>query len=214
MKTDHVAIQKSARISLLGEPSAKTEKLWLVLHGYGQLAPYFIRKFQSIDDGKTVVVAPEGLHRFYLKGYSGRVGATWMTKEDRLTDISDNHAYLNQIWNYFTALCPNARLGLIGFSQGAATAVRWFCQTPSPPQKLIIWSGAFPEDLNWFEDIPTLNRVQPTFVLGDNDEFYDESRIAEHTAWMISTGLDFNVIRFTGGHDIHADTLLDIQHSL
>lgn len=214
MQTHHFNISKSARVCNIGEPSVKTQKLWIVLHGYGQLAPYFIRKFQEIDDGESLIVAPEGLHRFYLKGYSGRVGATWMTKEDRLTDIADNHAYLNQIWNHYTALCPNAKTGLIGFSQGAATAVRWFCQNPSPPQNLVIWSGAFPEDLNWFDDIPTLNKVRPTFLVGDNDEFYDEARIAEHNAWMKSKGLEFNIIRFSGGHDIYPETLLDIHQSL
>lgn len=214
MQTNHISISKSARVCTLGEPSEKTQKLWIVLHGYGQLAPYFIRKFEGIDDGESVVVAPEGLNRFYLKGFSGRVGATWMTKEDRLTDIRDNHNYLDQILAHYSKKCPNARIGLIGFSQGAATAVRWYCHTENPPQRVIIWSGSFPEDLNWFDDIPKLNRVKPTFVLGDNDEFFSEDRVEEQSVWLKTKGLEFDVVRFSGGHDILNDNLLKLHSSL
>lgn len=214
MKITHHNIQKQARVVLLGSESDAVERLWIVLHGYGQLATYFARKFEPIDDGKTLVVVPEGLHRFYLNGFSGRVGASWMTKEDRLTDIADNHQYLNQLFEHYQSAHPKARIGIIGFSQGAATAVRWFCQSAHLPDRLVIWSGAFPDDLNWFDDIPVLNQRPLTFVLGDNDEFYDEERIEQQSVWLQSKNLQFNTIRFKGGHDIDPETLISVHHSL
>lgn len=214
MTTHHFNIGKQARITSLGDDNHDVQRIWIVLHGYGQLATYFIKKFEPINDGQTLVVAPEGLHRFYLKGFYGRVGASWMTKEDRLSDIADNHGYLDQVFEHYRQIHPNARIGILGFSQGAATAVRWFCQAHDLPDRLVIWSGAFPEDLNWFEDIPVLNQRPVTFVLGDNDEFYDEKRIAEQSAWLNSKNLKFNTIRFKGGHDIDSETLLSIHHSL
>lgn len=214
MKITHHPIQKQARVALVGSEATAIERLWIVLHGYGQLATYFARKFAPIDDGKTLVVVPEGLHRFYLNGFSGRVGASWMTKEDRLTDIADNHHYLNQLFEHYRSAHPSARIGIIGFSQGAATAVRWFCQAAHLPDRLVIWSGAFPDDLNWFDDIPVLNQRPLTFVLGDNDEFYDEDRIEQQSAWLQSKDLKFNTIRFEGGHDIDPETLVSIHHSL
>lgn len=214
MKITHHNIQKQARVALIGSETKTVERLWMVLHGYGQLATYFARKFEPIDDGNTLVVVPEGLHRFYLNGFSGRVGASWMTKEDRLTDIADNHHYLNELFEHCRSTHPEARIGIIGFSQGAATAVRWFCQAAHLPDRLVIWSGAFPDDLNWFDDIPVLNQRPPTFVLGDNDEFYDEDRIEQQSTWLKSKNLQFNTIRFKGGHDIDAETLVSIHHSL
>lgn len=213
MKTHHFNIEKQARHTTLGNEDGKISKLWIVLHGYGQLATYFIRNFEAINDGETLVVAPEGMNRFYLKGFSGRVGATWMTKEDRLTDIANNNLYLDRLIAYYRTQYPEAAVTLLGFSQGAATAVRWVCQAKSLPARLILWSGSFPEDLNWFEDIPTLNRLNPTFVLGDEDEFFDEARIAEYTQWLIDKGLQFDVVRFQGGHIIPANTLKSIYHS-
>ena len=47
-----------------------------VLHGYGQLPEYFIRKFRPLSQAGWHVVAPEGAHRFYLQGTEGRVGAS------------------------------------------------------------------------------------------------------------------------------------------
>ena len=49
-------------------------------------------------------MAPEGLSRFYLEGFSGKVGATWMTREDRLNDI-DN--YLRDHGGFMPETIPN-----------------------------------------------------------------------------------------------------------
>lgn len=214
MKTHHFTIEQQARLTTLGDEEGKVSKLWIVLHGYGQLATYFIRNFEAINDGETLVVAPEGMNRFYLKGFSGRVGATWMTKEDRLTDIANNNLFLDRLIGHYRDKFPDAELTLLGFSQGTATAVRWVCQAQTLPARLILWSGSFPEDLNWFEDIPTLNQLKPIFVLGDQDEFFDEARIAEYTQWLTDKGLKFEVVRFSGGHLIPPETLQSVFHSL
>ena len=94
-----LTVSRTARYHQLGELSAMTRRVWFVAHGYGQLAAYFIRHFAPLTaaDPHLVVVAPEGLSRFYLNGTGGRVGATWMTKEDRLAEIEDYVAYLNQL---------------------------------------------------------------------------------------------------------------------
>jgi len=214
MNTAHFPIQKHARVATLGENNVEIEKIWFVLHGYGYLAPYFVRKFEPIDDGKTLVVAPEGLHRFYQNGLSGRVGASWMTKEDRLTDIADNNHYLESLWTHYRNRYTEAKKGFIGFSQGAATMVRWFCQTNQLPDRVVIWSGSFPQDLDWFEDIPTLNQRPPTFVLGDNDEFFNEDQIKQQSNWLKSKNLNFETLRFQGGHDILPNPLQKIHQSL
>ena len=76
---------KTFRYHILNE-GTNAKKVLYVLHGYGQLAEFFVRKFRELGD-EYLIVAPEGMHRFYLQGSSGRVGASWMTKEDREQDI-------------------------------------------------------------------------------------------------------------------------------
>jgi predicted esterase len=125
----HFTVARTARYEQLGEPSAATHQLWLVAHGYGQLAEYFIRHFKSVhaaDPEGTVVVAPEALSRFYLAGNEGRVGASWMTTADRQAEIADQSAYLNALLAQLLAACPpDVRVTVLGFSQGTATVSRW-----------------------------------------------------------------------------------------
>ena len=60
------------------EVNENTKYLCIAFHGYGQLAKYFIRDFESLGP-EHVAIVPEGLHRFYREGMSGRVVASWMT---------------------------------------------------------------------------------------------------------------------------------------
>ena len=119
----------SARYSKLGNITSQTKTVWFVLHGYGQLAPYFIRKFQLLNEIGHCIIAPEGLNRFYKHGFRGRVGASWMTKEDRVRDIENYLSYLNSVYSLEIPTEPPFQINLLGFSQGAATASRWITQS-------------------------------------------------------------------------------------
>ncbi len=99
MKENHLKITKTARYYTLGELNDQTENVWFVIHGYGQLAEFFIKKFNVLNDGKTLIIAPEALSKFYLKEFTGRVGATWMTREDREHEIEDYINYLNTLYD-------------------------------------------------------------------------------------------------------------------
>ena len=100
MQEHHLEVKRTARYFTLGTLDENTEQIWFVLHGYGQLAQFFIKKFSVLDDGKTFLVAPEALSRFYLEGVTGRVGATWMTREERSNEVADYVFYLNQLVPY------------------------------------------------------------------------------------------------------------------
>ena len=167
----HIVVNKTATYHTLGDTkTAKT--IWFVLHGYGMLAEYFIKKFEPILNDETCIIAPEGLSKFYTQGFYGRVGATWMTKQDREVEIRDYINYLNQLYEY---ICKqnnntNLKINLLGFSQGGATISRWSAIGKVQFSNLILWASVFPNDMN-FEQITTDN----TFLLyGDNDEFAAE----------------------------------------
>lgn len=67
-----LTFQFKARYFTAGEVTQQTKHIWFVLHGYGQLADNFIRKFEVIQSPETVVIAPEGLSRFYLQDVTTR----------------------------------------------------------------------------------------------------------------------------------------------
>ena len=90
----HLTVQRTARYYTLGESTEQIQNIWFCLHGFGQLAKYFGRKFTDVADDETIVVVPEGLSRLYLNGEYQRVGASWLTREDREHEISDFLAYL------------------------------------------------------------------------------------------------------------------------
>src|SRR2546430_248789 len=129
-----IAVPRTARYYTLGPTHGFPRELWFVCHGYGQLAGRFIQQFAPIDDGTRLIVAPEALSRFYLDPLSERrhqrsprVGATWMTREDRHAEIADYVSYLDllsaEVKHHLAGASP--RIVFLGFSQGTATVSRW-----------------------------------------------------------------------------------------
>jgi len=51
--------------------SPSTKRIWLIFHGYGQLSEYFLRKFHTLDPETNFLIAPQGLSKFYLEGFTG-----------------------------------------------------------------------------------------------------------------------------------------------
>lgn len=176
-----------------------------VLHGYGQLAKFFIHKFHNLPSN-VMIVAPEGMHRFYLKGSSGRVGASWMTKEARESDITDTTAWLNEMDRQIAKKHTITRRILLGFSQGGATAARWEIEGIVAFDLMVLWACVFPPDL---EQIMSASNVKHSyFVIGSNDEYFDDKTQEELITHYTSIG--FEIKRYNGKHDINMDTLTQI----
>lgn len=209
MQEHHFPVTRTARYYTHGEVSDKVEQVWFVLHGYGQLSGYFIRWFQSLDPDQHVVVAPEGLHRFYLQGFAGRVGASWMTKEDRLTDISDYVSYLDRLYAHIMQNFPDGqvKVNLLGFSQGSATVSRWLCNKQSKADRLILWAGVFPPDVPFEACEEALNGVDVYFACGDADEFINDDRLEKEQQVLVELGLDYTFLPFKGPHKVTEDGL-------
>ena len=180
-----------------------------VLHGYGQQAQYFIRKFRPFFD-RMLVVAPEGMHRFYLKGSSGRVGASWMTKEAREDDIQDNINWLNELDAHISKHYSVKRRIVLGFSQGGATAARWYHKGAVSFDAMILWACVFPPDLSANEEISVATNQH--FVIGSEDEFYTSEAQSELVKFYLNKG--FSTHRFEGKHDIAASTVDSILQNI
>lgn len=209
-----------ARYEKIGEINSSTKNVWFVLHGYGQLAKYFIQKFNMLNDGKTCVIAPEGLSRFYVEDLptrmrtgNNRVGATWMTREDRLTDIENYCAYLTAIYKTELEKYPDIRITVLGFSQGAATASRWVQAGRINFHRLILWSGILPPDMDFEAGKKILSGKEFLIVYGNNDSFITPDRMREMQELTLKLGIEPAYIVFNGAHDIDEKTLLGLNPS-
>jgi predicted esterase len=216
MTEHHLAVTRTARYYQLGELSAQTRRVWFVCHGYGQLAAYFSRHFAFLNeaDPSTVIIAPEGLSRFYLSGNGGRVGASWMTRDDRLHEIEDHINFLNQVAGRVLAACsPDVRITVLGFSQGTATVSRWLTRAPFRPARLVLWAGGFPEDIPSTLAGPLLNNLPLTLVVGTHDEYISPAKLEEQQALLQHHGSAPTLITFDGQHTLNREVLETIAAS-
>ena len=207
----HIRVVKRARYYTLGNASS-ADDVWIVCHGYGQLAGKFIQNFESIVQPGRFIVAPEGLHRFYLDpppapAAQRRVGATWMTREDRDEDIADYVDYLDLLISEVMAQSPTARLRVLGFSQGSATVLRWVVTATRVPHQLILWAGEVPQDVDWKMGARKLADTRIDAVRGDNDELTPQWALERNLGVLSGVGLRYQLHNFSGGHHLDGDLL-------
>lgn len=204
---EKIKINRTAVIEVMGNEQAS--EVWIILHGYGQLVRYFSRKFSGLDLKDKLLVFPQGLHRYYLKGSGGRVGASWMTQEERLDDIEDNHIFLDEIVKMYNPQ-KDKKVVVFGFSQGAATAARWGTETVNEVSAMALWGAVFPPDMNhelWQE------KGIPAYVIHGTEDPYLQNK--EHHDFKLLTDLKgVEVLEYKGGHDIDTETLKVLSERL
>lgn len=188
----------------------QAEKVLYVLHGYGQLVEFFIRKFQSTPED-LLIVAPEGMHRFYLNGTSGRVGASWMTKNGRDSDIADTISYLNELDKQISARYPIKKRYLLGFSQGGAAAARWEQLGTVNFDGVLLWACIFPPDLPVEASLASKN-TNHFFAIGTHDQYYQKD--AQQELMEYYRGIGYQLVPYEGTHDVVNEILTQILHQL
>lgn len=206
VEQQHFITQKTAQVFHL-KPEGEIKAVCVAIHGYRQLSKYFIQKFKPFAERGIAVVAPEGLNRFYIEGYSGRVGANWMTKEDRETDIEDYLFYLNSLLQDLRKTYGNVPFHLLGFSQGGATASRWFASNDFEWKSFILYASVFPNDFDFDGQKARFESLPCYLLFGDSDQFADEATIASKISWLAEKEIKPKLIRFEGGHDIYPKVL-------
>jgi predicted esterase len=209
MAKNYIQVIRTARYFTLGAPGEQIEEVWFVCHGYGQLAGYFLRNFQILENGVRLIVAPEALSRFYLNNTFSRIGATWMTKEDRLNEINDYVNYLDTVYRRIFSEIRRERLKvtLLGFSQGTATVCRWISRGEVKAERLILWAGLIPPELDFEKDREIFANLNLTLVLGTKDEYAKPELIEEQENRLRSNRISFQFVSFEGEHVIDQETL-------
>jgi len=211
-------VPRTARYLTRGPADA--DEVWIVLHGYGQLATRFLRRFSAIDDDTRLIVAPEGLSRFYVGSEPGRhgpgslVGASWMTREARASEVRDYVRYLDLLAAHITVNSGVGEAGtpshvvVLGFSQGVATAARWTTAGQIRPDRLILWGDYLPPDLDVSGARRRWSALELVLVRGAQDRAVANPEMEANERRMLDEiGTPVRSVAYEGGHDIDADTL-------
>ncbi len=213
MREHYIGVRRTARYFTLGENSGAVGEVWFACHGYGQLAARFLEKLRVLDDGRRYLVAPEGLSRFYLSESptERRVGASWMTREDRLAEIEDYVQYLDAVYADVFGFLDRALVTAhaLGFSQGASTVSRWVALGKAKIDRLILWGGEFPPDLDLTLDttVGRLRAARLALVYGRSDEYITPKVIQAITARLRQHAIPYKEVPYDGGHELNEAVL-------
>lgn len=218
----HLKVPRSARYAILGSPRADLSEVWFVCHGHGQLAARFMSRFLPLERADRLFIAPEALSRYYLSPLivgphppGTPVGATWMTAEDRESEMKDYVEYLDLLHDEIFSVVARTkvRLWVIGFSQGAATVTRWVVRGKAEPDRVVLCSGMLPAELDKEGAKRLVLRTPLTITFGDSDEFASPERIIAEEARLKQLGIPYQVMKFKGGHTITPELLTRLTES-
>lgn len=212
----HIRVSRWARYAVMGSFDAPLTEVWIVCHGHGQLAARFLSRFLPLQRDDRLFIAPEALSRYYLMPPQAgphppdaSVGATWMTSEGREHEIEDYVAYLDSVHDEIFEVVDRerVRLWVLGFSQGTATVARWVARGKVEPDRVILWAGVLPPELDAEAAAALTRRAPLTVVLGLQDEFARPELVATQEARLRELGVPHQTIRFDGGHEILQEPL-------
>ncbi len=191
-----------------GVENKNSKNVWLIFHGYGQLVEDFHHHFSILNTDEHILIFPQALSKFYLKGIGQKIGATWMTSHDREYDINNYINYLDHIYALeIESLIKNHKLFILGFSQGVHTATRWIYQSNIKYDKLILWGAPMAHEMNAGIVKKSFNVGEQIFVVGDQDRFIDASALETIERRYEKIGFKYKLIKYSGTHDIYPEVL-------
>lgn len=206
----YVTYQHKAPYYTLNDLTDATRRVWVAFHGYGQLSRFFLRKFETLNKDENFIISPQGMSKYYQKGFAGRVGANWMTKEDRMTDIANQYTYIDSVLESEAVDWEKMELVYFGFSQGVSTMGRYAVHAGLPFSAMIFWAGAFPPELSDEDFRFRKGGEKFRFFVGNEDPFYDFEREEEERMHLREIfHQDVPITRFEGVHEVKS-TLIQL----
>jgi predicted esterase len=189
------------------EDAAVVSGALIGFHGYAQTADDMMDELRQIPGADTWKrISIQGLNRFYTRG-DANVVAHWMTREDRDLAIADNIAYVNTALD-LALRTPHLRTAhpaprtphyFVGFSQGVAMAYRAALFGARPADGIVALAGDIPPELK--SGAPTAQPWPKVLIgVGDAEPWYTEDKIQDDLTFLLSAGIDHQLVRFAGAH--------------
>ena len=164
-------------------------------HGYAEDAEAHLAALQ-VTPGveRWLAVAVQALHPFYTR--EQRIGASWMTSQDRDLAIADNVEYVKRVVDQVRAEHGvGGPLVFAGFSQGGAMAYRAAAHLRA--DGLIILAADVPPDLA----VPLHPLPSVLLGRGTTDSWYNTQKYEADLATLHRLGVDVQSCVFDGGHE-------------
>ena len=144
---------------------------------------------------------------FISMEFNGRVGASWMTKDERLVDIANQREYLSSVFRWIEEKAPHSTIHCIGFSQGVATIMRCIGHQGVLPASLLAWAGSWPPDLDK-TNRAALNALTFKAWFGTQDEYINTEKQEQMvTHYREKYNFEPMVGIYEGGHSFDAEKL-------
>ncbi len=209
MKKHFLPVTKTARYFTHGNLDNHTKFIWIIIHGYAQTADSFLSSFESLGS-EHFVIAPEGLNKFYSRGFSGSPVASWMTSLEREHEIIDYTNYLNSLVNSLNlATFTQAKTIVLGFSQGVSTQTRYIASSDFKFDYSVMIAGEIGKEFQ--ENLPEkLANLKSLYLVGDQENILKPETVESHHILFKNANCTFKI--FEGKHLVnqHAiDKILD-----
>ena len=140
-----------------------------------------------------------------------------MTREDRLAEIEDYVRYLDAVYADVCGVLDRAQVTVhaLGFSQGVATVSRWAAMGKAKIDRLILWGGEFPPDLDLTLGtvVTRLSAARLTLVYGRADEFITPKIVGTIVTRLRQYDIPYTELPFDGGHELNESVLRQLGAS-
>lgn len=197
----------SASYSCLNQLTEETKNVWLVFHGIGYLSRYFLKYFNELPLEENYIIAPQAPSKYYLNNQYKHVGASWLTKENTVTETDNLLAYINEVYKAEN-IPSHCNLIVFGFSQGVSIATRWIAKNKINCSQLVLYAGGIPNELTSAQFDFLENKTSVSVIMGDKDQYLTEERLKAEKKKIetLFKGKAKQII-FDGGHEVKKEII-------
>lgn len=196
MRTEAIETITHGRVLVRDAPDAAG--LVVAFHGYAQAADDVMSEMERVPGiGRWRIVAPQALHRFYIRG-DQRVVASWMTRQDRELAIADNVAYVERAIEAVGAV-PGQPVVFAGFSQGASMAYRSAVLGRTAAAGIVALGGDVPPEVR--EHAASATWPPVLIGVGSREHWYTSDKLDRDLDVLRRVGASVETVRFDGGHE-------------
>lgn len=204
MQKHFLTVPKTARYFTKGNLDENTQYIWIVIHGYAQTADSFLNSFETLGD-EHFIIAPEGLNKFYSRGFSGSPVANWMTSLERESEIIDYINYFNLLAETLNLITyKNAKKILLGFSQGVSTQTRFLNASQMPFDFSVMIAGEIGKEFQ--ENLPDIiKETKSLYLVGNQENLLKPEKIEGHKLLFENSNCSFEI--FEGKHEVNENAV-------